>query len=102
MCWKGESMAPFLKEGSDLYLSALAELAPFLRETRLAMALTQEEVAYAAGLAVPAYGRLERGRSPAGGPANPTLHTMLRVFGALDLQLRSWAEIAAPTRQGHL
>ena len=56
-----------------------------LRAWRRARGLSQGEVARKAGLSLPSYGGLERGRTPAGGVANPTLDTLLRIFAALDV-----------------
>jgi transcriptional regulator with XRE-family HTH domain len=54
-----------------------------LRESR---GLSQEAVAFQAGISVQAYSCLERGQTPSGGVANPTLDTLLRIFTALEIQ----------------
>jgi len=57
-----------------------------LQRERLVRDLSQEFVAQNAGLAVITYGSLERGQSRSGGPANPTLETLLRVFEVLEIK----------------
>lgn len=66
---------------------AAQALALGLRWTRTQKGLSQEQVAFSAGIAVQTYSCLERGRSPAGGDANPTLDTILRILAALDLDV---------------
>jgi transcriptional regulator with XRE-family HTH domain len=63
------------------------ELGRRLRKARLRLQLSQEEVAARAGLGVQAYGSLERGWTPNGKPANPTLDTLIRVHTVLGLSL---------------
>lgn len=66
---------------------AVDHLSWMLRQARQARGLSQEEVAQAAKISVFAYGCLERGRSTAGGDANPTLDTVVRVFNVLGIDL---------------
>lgn len=49
--------------------------------------MTQEQVALAAGISVHTYSSLERGQSPTGGVANPTIDTILRVLTVLEVEL---------------
>ncbi|WP_141930570.1 helix-turn-helix transcriptional regulator [Microbacterium sp. SLBN-146] len=56
-----------------------------LREVRQLRRLTQEEVAYRAGIAVYTYRRLERIGPGVRQRANPTLDTLLRVAAALQV-----------------
>lgn len=56
------------------------------RQLRALQGLSQEEVALRAGVSVQSYGCLERGQSPSGGAANPTLYTLLRIFQALGIE----------------
>lgn len=56
-----------------------------LRRIRHQRCSSQEQIAFSAGVALPTYGALERGRTPSGDDANPTLDTLLRVFYALDI-----------------
>lgn len=76
-------------EGSGNLLDprhAALHLGSTLRMLRLDRGLTQEQVAQVAGIATYTYGCLERGRSPSGGWANPTLTTLLRVLIALGVE----------------
>lgn len=57
-----------------------------LRRIRSQRGLTQTDVAQSAGLSAHAYGCLERGRGPAGGDANPTIDTLLRICAALGIE----------------
>ena len=52
-----------------------------LRTARVDRALTQEDVAHAAGLNLSYYGKLERGQN------NPPLDTLIRVPGVLGVPL---------------
>ena len=47
--------------------------------------LSQEQTAQRAGISVQTYGCIERGMSATGRYSNPTLMTLLRIMGALDL-----------------
>jgi len=62
-----------------------AALGVTLRALRRDRLLSQEDLARAAGLSTHAYGCLERGRSPSGGVANPTMDTLLRIFKVLGV-----------------
>ncbi|WP_076495418.1 helix-turn-helix transcriptional regulator [Microbacterium sp. RURRCA19A] len=59
----------------------------FIRETREEKGLSQDSVARISGLSTHAYGCLERGVSPSGRDANPTIDTLLRVSEALEIDL---------------
>lgn len=77
---------------------AVDHLSCRLRQAREAHGLSQEEVAQAARISVFAYGCLERGRSTAGGDANPTLDTVVRVFNVLGIDLYEEAPARRTTR----
>lgn len=64
--------------GTDGYVVAIQRLARGLRQRRLHLGLTQEEVAHEAGLSVRHYQMLEAGRD-----VNPGLKTLFRVAGTL-------------------
>lgn len=65
---------------------AVAEaLGAELRIVRLERRLSQEQVAFSAGIAVPTYGNLERCRPWSVRLNNPSLGTLLRVFRALGV-----------------
>ncbi|MDQ1129425.1 helix-turn-helix domain-containing protein [Microbacterium sp. SORGH_AS_0888] len=71
-------------------------VAEVLRQARMARGMSQEEVANAARISVFAYGCLERGRGTAGGDANPTLDTVVRVFAVLGIDVYEWNAVVPP------
>jgi transcriptional regulator with XRE-family HTH domain len=58
-----------------------------LHRRRVFLKLTQEEVAYAAGLTRSHYQLLERGLSRPDTSANPSLKTLVNLAEALDMDL---------------
>lgn len=58
-----------------------------LRSARDIAKLSQEDVAYRAGLTRYTYQKYERGESRPGHPANPTLRTLLALTQVLDVSL---------------
>lgn len=58
-----------------------------MHRRRIELALSQENVAYAAGLTRSHFQQLERGRSGQDRAANPSLRTLLALCEALDLTL---------------
>lgn len=67
------------------HLVVSADLAQYLRSSRLRLGKSQEQVAFDAGIAVATYSTMERGYTVSGASANPTLDTLLRVQHALSL-----------------
>jgi len=63
-----------------------SSLGKLMRARRAALGLSQEDVAREAGLSTYAYSCMERGLTPGGRDANPTIRTLLRVFAALDIE----------------
>ncbi len=63
----------------------VAALANNLRRARHDAGLSQEDVAYRAGLSRYTYQKFEKGESRPGAPANPTLFTMLALSQVLGL-----------------
>ncbi|GAA1218389.1 hypothetical protein GCM10009587_23260 [Microbacterium maritypicum] len=63
------------------------ELGVNLHRARIASGLSQEAVAYRAGLTRYTYQAYERGRSQAHTPANPTLFVMVALSQVLDVPL---------------
>ena len=61
----------------------LRQFATNLRRARASIGLSQEQVAYAAGLSRVTYQRFERGESNSGKSANPTLRSILRLSQVL-------------------
>lgn len=60
-------------------------LATSLRRAREAAGLSQEQVAYRAGLTRYTYQKYEKGESRPGSPANPTLRTLLALSQVLGI-----------------
>jgi transcriptional regulator with XRE-family HTH domain len=65
--------------GTDNYPEAIQRLARGMRQRRLDLGLTEEEVAHDAELSVRHYQMLEAGRD-----VNPGLKTLFRVAGTLE------------------
>lgn len=90
MAWVSED------EFRPLYISIVGRFGMRLRNLRARRGLSQEQVAHKAGLAVQTYSCLERGTTPAGGYANPTLETILRVLQVLEVEPPSLSETGSP------
>jgi transcriptional regulator with XRE-family HTH domain len=58
-----------------------------LRSARARAGLSQEDVAYRAGLTRYTYQKYEKGESRPGSPANPTLRTLLAMSQVLEISL---------------
>lgn len=71
-------------------------LATALRRAREEAGLSQEQVAYRAGLTRYTYQKYEKGESRPGTPANPTLRTMLALSQVLDVTVASLIPADAP------
>ena len=63
----------------------VAELGRNLQRERLARGLSQEKIAYAAGLSRYTYQKYEKGESRPGTPANPSLRVLLAIAQALGV-----------------
>lgn len=75
------------------------ELATALRRAREDAGLSQEQVAYRAGLTRYTYQKYEKGESRPGSPANPTLRTMLALSQVLGVVLADLIPDGAPDLQ---
>jgi len=64
-----------------------AEVGRNLHKLRVAKGMSQEDLAYAAGLSRYTYQKFEKGDSRPGAPANPQLRTIVALAGALDTPL---------------
>lgn len=71
-------------------------LATSLRSARERAGLSQEDVAYRAGLTRYAYQKYEKGESRPGSPANPTLRTVLALSQVLEISLADLVPRDAP------
>ena len=72
------------------------ELATMLRRARQNAGLSQEQVAYRAGLTRYTYQKYEKGESRPGRPANPTLRTMLALSQVLGVTVANLIPSDAP------
>jgi transcriptional regulator with XRE-family HTH domain len=64
------------------------ELGSHLRSLRLAIGLSQEQVAQQAGISTFPYRPLEHGESNPGTPANPRLSTLIQLSEVLGVTLK--------------
>ncbi len=76
------------------------ELGLTLQRRRLALALSQEEVAYTAGITRSHYQQLEKGRSRPGEAANPSLFTLASLADVLNVELVELLPGTSRTRSG--
>ena len=58
-----------------------------LHRLRIAKGLSQEELAYTAGITRYTYQKLEKGESAPGTPANPSLRNVMAIAQQLDVSL---------------
>lgn len=65
-----------------------AQLAHRLRNLRRDKGLSQEKVAYAAGLSAYTYQKYEKGESKPGTPLNPCLHTLVALANVFEISLQ--------------
>jgi transcriptional regulator with XRE-family HTH domain len=76
-----------VKDSATGWDEFVAELGRNLQRVRLAQGLSQERVAYAAGLSRYTYQKYEKGESRPGAPANPTLQIVLTLAQTLRVPL---------------
>lgn len=67
------------------YLDAAESLSTSLRERRLLLGLSQEDVAALAGISTVTYGCVERGQAPSGEVVNPRLRTLFAIMSVLEI-----------------
>lgn len=72
------------------------QFAMHLRRLRLDAGLSQEDVAYRAGIARYTYQRYERGESREGVPVNPPLRSLLAMSQVLGVELNDVVPASAP------
>jgi transcriptional regulator with XRE-family HTH domain len=75
------------EQPDDGWASFAREFGIRLHRARIEAALTQEELAYAAGLTRSHYQQLEKGLSRPGAAANPSLRTIVALADVLGLPL---------------
>lgn len=84
-------------DSSDEEWAAYAQrLATSLRQAREHAGLSQEQVAYRAGLTRYTYQKYEKGESRPGSPANPTLRTVLALSQVLGVTMDTLIPTHAP------
>jgi len=71
-------------QGSDSFSSQLATRLKILRNER---GLSQERVAYGAGISAYTYQKFEKGESKPGTPLNPRLSTLLALAGVFEIDI---------------
>jgi transcriptional regulator with XRE-family HTH domain len=76
------------------------ELGLSLQRHRLEQHLSQEQVAYAAGLSRYTYQKFEKGESMPGAPANPSLRNIMAIAQVLGVSLdelvpKDWPDLRA-------
>ena len=84
---------------TDPWAEFMQQFAINLQRLRMERELTQDQVAYAAGISRSAYQRLERGEVAPGDPANPTLKTLVLVAQVLDVPNDALVPPHAPEMQ---
>lgn len=65
----------------------MRELGVNIQRAREASGLSQEDVAYAAGLSRYTFQKFEKGESAPGTPANPSLHNVMAIAQVLGVGL---------------
>lgn len=84
---------PEIEEQWAAYVRRLATL---LRQARHRAGLSQEEVAYRAGLTRYTYQKYEKGESKPATPANPSLRSLLALAQVLEVPLTTIVPEGAP------
>ena len=86
------SRGPISQNDWDRFAIALGHA---LHRRRIELQLSQEDLAYAAGLSRYTYQKLEKGISRPGTPANPSLRNVIALARVLDLPLSDLVPLAA-------
>jgi transcriptional regulator with XRE-family HTH domain len=72
------------QEGWTAYVAALGQN---MMRSRIERGMSQEDVAYAAGLSRYTYQKFEKGESRPGHPANPSMRNVLAIAQALEVDI---------------
>lgn len=85
---------------SGVWVAYARNLGLSIQRHRLARGLSQEQVAYAAGLSRYTFQKFEKGESMPGAPANPSLHNIMAIAQVLqvgldDLVPTPWPDLRA-------
>lgn len=89
-------MARQNSSSDDEWAVYVQRLATSLRRAREDAGLSQEQVAYRAGLTRYTYQKYEKGESRPGSPANPTLRTVLALSQVLGVTMDTLIPTHAP------
>jgi transcriptional regulator with XRE-family HTH domain len=81
---------------SDSWANFSREIGSTIQRLRVARGLSQERVAYQAGLSRYTFQKLEKGESRPGSPTNPTIQTLLAISQVLEVQLDDLLPRLAP------
>lgn len=84
------------KSGDIEWQEYAREIAVALQRERIRRGLSQEDVAYRAGLSRFTYQKYEKGESRPGTPANPTVRSLLAISQVLDVPLTVLLPSTAP------
>ena len=76
-----------------------SELGRNLHKLRVARGMSQEDLAYAAGLSRYTYQKFEKGESRPGAPANPHLRTLASLAAALGVPVTELLPLWVPSVQ---
>ena len=86
---------PLSGSDNDLICARLSRSFGFhVHQARQSLGYSQEEAAHAAGIAAPAFGRIERARFTHAAWVNPTLDTLVRIHTTFDLHPYRWIRAA--------
>lgn len=89
-------MSTHAERDAEAWVLFARELGLELNRRRHAVGLTQERLAYAAGLTRYHYQQLEKGQSKPGTPANPSLRNVLALAQALGTNIAELLPINIP------
>ena len=79
----------------------VAALGTKLQQLRIERGLSQEDVAYSAGLSRYTYQKFEKGESSPGTPANPSLRNVMAIAQVLEVPVEELLPASRPDLTGH-
>ena len=85
--WRIQTGVMSASEFSDTWPAYARELGVLLHRERICKGLSQERLAFAAGISAFTYRKLEKGESNPGTPANPRLRTLVALAEVLGIPL---------------
>lgn len=93
---KAEKVSGSDTDANDGWRVFAAELGLRIHRLRVEKGLSQEAVAYRAGITRFTYQRYERGKAQSESPANPTLKTLLALSQVLEVTLQELVPSPVP------